>query len=454
MYGFDKLIDLIALQSLQMRAEHWLLTQVLVWSTLVQVTAAALGFTLAYFLSKPLRRWLHGFVIRRRMTEKALRMLGNTAIALALPFVALVVLSTLAAVSAALEWPRLVLTTGVNLLAVWIVIRLTSVLIQHEGWARVIALLAFAVATLNILDLLQPTIAFLDGLGIRIGNVHISVLEGLKGAVELSVLLWLAFTASRLVEQRIRRAEALTPSLQVLTSKTVKIGLITAAFLIALTSVGIDLTGFALFTGAVGIGIGFGLQKPISNLISGFILLLDRSIKPGDVIELGDPTGGVSQRFGWVTSLNARYVSLTTRDGTEWLIPNEDLITQRVINWTYHHDRLRLLTPFGVSFDSDVGKAMELAVEAAREIPRVLKDPPPVCRLMGFGDSSANLELRIWIDDPKNGIINVRSDVLLAMWNKYRAHGIRTQLGHRDIFIKSGSEINVNAAQDRGSIAA
>jgi small-conductance mechanosensitive channel len=454
MYGFDKLIDLIALQSLQMRAEHWLLTQVLVWSTLVQVTAAALGFTVAYFLSKPLRRWLHGFVIRRRMTEKALRMLGNTAIALALPFVALVVLSTLAAVSAALEWPRLVLTTGVNLLAVWIVIRLTSVLIQHEGWARVIALLAFAVATLNILDLLQPTIAFLDGLGIRIGNVHISVLEGLKGAVELSVLLWLAFTASRLVEQRIRRAEALTPSLQVLTSKTVKIGLITAAFLIALTSVGIDLTGFALFTGAVGIGIGFGLQKPISNLISGFILLLDRSIKPGDVIELGDPTGGVSQRFGWVTSLNARYVSLTTRDGTEWLIPNEDLITQRVINWTYHHDRLRLLTPFGVSFDSDVGKAMELAVEAAREIPRVLKDPPPVCRLMGFGDSSANLELRIWIDDPKNGIINVRSDVLLAMWNKYRAHGIRTQLGHRDIFIKSGSELNVNAAQDRGSIAA
>jgi len=441
MYGFDELIDLIALQSLQMRAEHWLLTQVLVWSTLVQVTAAAVGFTVAYFLSKPLRRWLHGFVIRRRMTEKALRMLGNTAIALALPFVALVVLSTLAAVSAALEWPRLVLTTGVNLLAVWIVIRLSSVLIQHEAWARVIALVAFAVATLNILDL-------------RIGNVHISVLEGLKGAIELSLLLWLAFTASRLLEQRIRRAEALTPSLQVLTSKTVKIGLITAAFLIALTSVGIDLTGFALFTGAVGIGIGFGLQKPISNLISGFILLLDRSIKPGDVIELGDPTGGVSQRFGWVTSLNARYVSLTTRDGTEWLIPNEDLITQRVINWTYHHDRLRLLTPFGVSFECDVGKAMELAVEAAREIPRVLKDPPPVCRLMGFGDSSANLELRIWIDDPKNGIINVRSEVLLAMWKKYRANDIRTQLAHRDIFIKNGSELSVSAPRDQGSIAA
>jgi small-conductance mechanosensitive channel len=454
MYGFDELIDLIALQSLQMQAEHWLLTKVLVWSTLVQIILAAAGFTAAYFLSKPLKRWLHGFVIRRKMTEKVLRMLGNTAIALALPFVALVLLSTLAAVSAALDLPRLVLTTGINLLAVWIVIRLSSVLIQHEAWARVIALVAFAVATLNILDLLQPAIAFLDGIGIRMGNVYISVLGGLKGAIELSVLLWLAFTASRLLEQRIRRAEALTPSLQVLTSKTVKICLVTGAFLIALTSVGIDLTGFALFTGAVGIGIGFGLQKPISNLISGFILLLDRSIKPGDVIELGDPTGGVSQRFGWVTSLNARYVSLTTRDGTEWLIPNEDLITQRVINWTYHHAQLRLLTPFGVSFECDVRKALELAVEAAQEHPRVLKDPPPVCRLMGFGDSSANLELRIWIDDPKNGIINVRSDVLLNMWEKYREHGIRTPLGHRDIFIKSGSELNVNAAQDRGSIAA
>ncbi len=454
MYGLDQLIDLIALESLQMRAEHWFLTQVLVWSTLVQITAAVVGLTAAFLLSRPLTRWLRGFVTRRKMTEKALRMLGNMAIALAFPVIALVVLYTLEVVSAAQDWPRLVLTTGVNLLAVWIVIRLTSVLIQNDAWARVIALIAFAVATLDILDLLQPMVLFLDDIGIRLGNVHISVLAALKGAAELAVLLWLAFIASRLLDQRIRRAENLTPSLKVLTGKTVKIGLVTAAFLIALTSVGIDLTAFALFTGAVGIGVGFGLQKPIANLISGFILLLDRSIKPGDVIELGDPSGDPSQRFGWVTSLNARYVSLTTRDGTEWLVPNEDLITQRVINWTYHHNRLRLLTPFGVSFDCDVRKAMELAVEAARETSRVLVDPPPVCRLMGFGDSSANLELRIWIEDPKNGIINVRSDVLLAMWEKYREHGIRTPLGHRDIFIKSGSEISVSARQDRQGMAA
>jgi small-conductance mechanosensitive channel len=257
------------------------------------------------------------------------------------------------------------------------------------------------------------------------------------------VLVWLAVTASRLLDQRINRADRLTPSLRVLSSKMTKFALVGGAVLVGLSGIGIDLTAFAVFSGALGVGIGFGLQRPIANLISGVILLLDRSIKPGDVIELGDPSTISSERFGWVTALNARYASLTTRDGTEWLIPNEDLITKRVINWTFQHNRLRLLTPFGVSFDSDVRKAMELAVEAALEVPRVLHDPPPVCRLMGFGDSTANLELRVWIDDPKNGIINVRSDVLLRMWEKYRENDIRTPLGHRDIMIKNGSELGI-----------
>ena len=256
--------------------------------------------------------------------------------------------------------------------------------------------------------------------------------------MQLCVLLWLAVIGSRIADQRIQRAQSLTPSFSCCSlGKTVKISLYILAFVIALGSTGIDLTGFALFTGALGVGIGFALQRPdFQPHFAEFILLFDRSIKPGDVIELTDPGGNWGQLFGWVTALNARYASLTTRDGTEWLIPNEELITQRVVNWSYQNNQVRLLTPFGVSFDSDVRQAMELAVEAAREVPRVLSDPAPVCRLLGFGDSSANLELRIWINDPVNGIINVRSDVLLAMWEKYREHGIRTPLGHRDIFIK------------------
>jgi small-conductance mechanosensitive channel len=420
-----------------------------VWSTLVQITAAAAGLIAAYLLSKPVKLWLRDFVIHRRMTERFLRMVGNMAIALAFPVIALAVLYALRVVSAAQGWPHLVLATGINLLAVWIVIRLSSVLIQNEALARVIALIAFAVATLDILNLLQPTLLFLDDIGIRVGNVHISVLEALKGAIELAVLLWLAFTASRLIEQRIHRAQTLTPSLQVLTGKTVKIGLITAAFLITLTSVGIDLTAFALFTGAVGIGVGFGLQKPISNLISGFILLLDRSIKPGDVIELGDPSGDPTQRFGWVTSLNARYVSLTTRDGTEWLVPNEDLITQRVTNLSFSSKQIRLLLPFGISYDSDVRAAMALAVEAANDVPRVLNNPAAVCRLMGFGDSSVDLELRIWINDPANGVVNVRSEILLSMWDKFHANGISIPFPQRDLHIKSGSELSVTMNRER-----
>ncbi len=443
MFGHDYLIDVIALANLQMQAEHWVLTSVLVWSTVIQVAAVAAGFLVAFAVSRPLRRRLRAFISRRRMTERLARTLGTLGLQLAMPVAALVVLLGAMGLAATFGWPSLLLKTVVNLLAVWIVIRLSAAVIRNEAWANAITLLAFALATLNILDLLQPTLVFLDGIGVRIGTSHVSVLDALQGVLQLAVLVWLAVTASRLLEQRINRSDRLTPSLQVLSSKMTKFALVGGAVLVGLSGIGIDLTAFAVFSGALGVGIGFGLQRPIANLISGVILLLDRSIKPGDVIELGDPSTISSERFGWVTALNARYASLTTRDGTEWLIPNEDLITKRVINWTFQHNRLRLLTPFGVSFDSDVRKAMELAVEAALEVPRVLHDPPPVCRLMGFGDSTANLELRIWIDDPKNGIINVRSDVLLRMWEKYRENDIRTPLGHRDIMIKDGSELGI-----------
>lgn len=443
MYGYDHLIDTIGLMNLQMRAEHWVMTSVLVWSTLVQVAATAVGLALAYMASRLITRQLQAYISRRQMTERVARHLGNLALQIVVPGTALLVLGIIVMIATAVHWPHLLLDTVVHLLAFWIVIRLSAAVIRNDTLATAIAVLAFAVATLNILNLLQPTIVFLDGIGISVGASFVSVLDALKGVIQLAVLVWLALTVSRLIEQRINRARRLTPSLQVLTSKLVKFGLVSAAILAALSGVGIDLTAFALFSGALGVGIGFGLQKPISNLISGVILLLDRSIKPGDVIELGDPTNEGLQRFGWVTALNARYASMTTRDGTEWLIPNEDLITQRVVNWSYQHNRLRLLTPFAVSFDSDVRKAMELAVEAADETPRVLGNPEPVCRLMGFSDSAANLQLRFWIEDPKNGIINVRSEVLLRMWEKYRANGIRTALGHRDIFIKRGSELDV-----------
>jgi len=453
MYGFEYLVDMIWLESMQMRVEYWLLTKVLVWSSLGQLLVSLLGLMLAFFAARPMKAKLAEFASRQKWTDRSARLFTKITIPLVFPTIGLLLLWVLSGLAEGLQLPRAILTTAINLIGVWIVIRLTSSLIRNEQLARLIAVAAFVVAILNVFDLLQPTVQFLGDTGIRVGDVYLSLLTILKGAVELALLLWLAVVASRIADQRIQRAHSLTPSIRVLTGKLVRVSLYVVAFIIVLGGIGIDLTAFALFTGALGVGIGFGLQRPIANLISGVILLLDRSIKPGDVIELGDPNLESGQLFGWVTALNARYVSLTTRDGTEWLIPNEDLITQRVINWSYKHSHVRLLTPFGVSFDSDLRKAMELAVEAADEVPRVLQDPAPVCRLLGFGDSTVNLELRIWINDPANGVINVRSDVLFKMWEKYREHGIRTPLGHRDIFIKNGSEISINKVEDRRSVA-
>jgi small-conductance mechanosensitive channel len=443
MENYQRLFDVIAIENLQMRAEHWLLTQVLVWSTLGQIATVLAGLAIAYALSRPLRAALQRSIARSGVTEVASRELAAAAMAVAFPLLALVLLAVAVAVASGLGWPSLLMTTGVNLLAAWVVIRLLSRLIRNDFWSRLVAILAFGVATLNIVGLLEPTIVYLDQLGFRLANTRVSMLDILKGAVALGVLLWLALTASRLLERRVQRARSLTPSLRVLTSKLLRFSLIVLALVVALTSVGIDLTAFALFTGALGVGIGFGLQKPISNLISGLILLFDRSIKPGDVVELTDPADRAAQRFGWVTALNARCVSITTRDGTEWLVPNEDLITRRVINWSYSHNRVRLLTPIGVSFDSDVRLAMQLAEEAARDTPRVLANPAPVCRLMGFGDSSVNLEMRFWIEDPTNGVTNVRSQVLLAVWEKFREHAIQIPFPHRDLRIEGGSELAV-----------
>ena len=448
MDNYQLLFDFIALENLQMRAEHWILTHVLAWSSLAQIVASLVGLGVAYVTSRPLREGLRRYLKRHRPVETMIYRLADAAISVVFPLFALVILTAIMGISASYGWPHLLVTTCVNLLAAWIVIRLISATIRSDFWSRLIGIVAFGIATLNILGLLEPTIGYLDEIGIRLGNTHLSVLDMLKGGVELAVLLWLALTASRLLEQRVQRAQSLTPSLRVLAGKLVRFSLIVVAVVIALTSVGIDLTAFAVFTGALGVGIGFGLQKPISNLLSGLILLLDRSIKPGDVVELGDPGNRSIQLFGWVTALNARYASLTTRDGTEWLVPNEDLITKRVINWSYADNRLRLLTPFGVSFDCDVRMAMQLAEEAAKETPRVLSDPAPVCRLMGFGDSSADLELRFWIEDPTNGVINVRSQVLLTMWEKFREHGIRTPLGHRDLHIKGDSSLTVKLSQE------
>ena len=212
--------------------------------------------------------------------------------------------------------------------------------------------------------------------------------------------------------------------------------LVSACVVIVLHYLGLDLTVFALFGGALGLGLGFGLQKVFANLVSGFILLGDKSIKPGDVIQLGD-------NYGWINFLGSRYVSVVTRNGIEHLIPNENLITGEVINWSYSQNLVRLKVPVGVAYGSDLEKASELMLAAAADTLRVLKDPKPAYLITGFGDNAVNLEVRVWINDPQNGIASVKSDLFRGIWQRFRDHGIEMPYPQRDVHLKSMPEITI-----------
>ncbi|MBI3452487.1 MAG: mechanosensitive ion channel [Rhodospirillales bacterium] len=429
------LFDIQRLRALAQAIEAWLLRDVVNFANLAQIAAIVALFIAARFLAPRIQAGL-AYLAQRLHAEPRVTWAANALSPLALPVCWLIGLWVAQIVAVGAGWPHQILVIAVSLLAAWSIIRLTSGLVRDPVWSRFIALAAWSVAALNILDLLQPTIAILDQMAINLGGLRISALTVIRGMIALGVLLWLAVSASSLLERRINLLPNLTPSVQVLFSKLLKIVLIVIAVVTALSSVGIDLTAFAVFSGAVGVGVGFGLQKVVSNLISGVILLMDRSIKPGDVISLG-------QTYGWIKSLGARYVSVVTRDGTEHLIPNEELITQRVENWSFSNNLLRLRALIGVAYHADVPKAMALAVEAAKEAPRVLASPEPVCLMKGFGDSSIDLELRFWINDPANGLGSARSKVLLLVWEKFRANGIEIPFSQRDLHLKSSVELPV-----------
>jgi small-conductance mechanosensitive channel len=191
-----------------------------------------------------------------------------------------------------------------------------------------------------------------------------------------------------------------------------------------------------VLTGAIGIGLGFGLQSIAANFVSGFVLLMDRSIKPGDVISFTGTTGTATEGFGWVEELRGRYVVVRDRDGVETLVPNQNLITNPVINWSYTDPKVRLKLPIRVSYKDDPELAMQLLLRATEKHPRIIRDPAPVARLMGFGDHGIELELRFWIPDPQEGVNNVRSDVNRRIWQLFREHGVTIPVAQREIRVE------------------
>ena len=354
------------------------------------------------------------------------------------PITASILVLIMLGVLQALKQPVQLLNIAISLLLSLAGIRLLVFFLRKgftatpllKAWENIISTLIWFVVALYLLDWLPSVTQTLDSFAFKLGATRISVLSVLNFIVLSAVLFTLAMWLSNYVERRVRASKHLNASLQVGLAKFLKFFLIAMAILVALDAVGINLTALTVFGGALGVGLGFGLQRITSNFISGFILLFDRSIKPGDVISIGD-------KFGWVQELRARYIVVMDRDGVETLIPNENLVTSDVINWSYSNPNVRLKIPVSISYGDNPEQALGLLNEAANNCNRVLTDPPPVARLMEFGDNGIHLELRIWISDPQNGISNVRSDLNLAIWRLFKQAGITIPFPQRDVHVKT-----------------
>ena len=433
-------ISMATVQTWIASLETWAESDLLTVSTGIQAGCIAIAFVIALCLASPARRFYRKIFdwLPDRWRDAVARQAGE----LSLPIIWLILQVLVLVLADAMNWSDRLLDVTVSLLTAWVVIRVVSQLIREPIWASLFACAAWMVAALSIVDLLEPVVNLLDAASVTVGEVRISALIVIKGVATLILLLWLASITSRLLEQRVQSLPNLTPSIQVLIGKMIKIVFVAVAILVAINSVGIDLTALAVFSGAVGVGLGFGLQKVVSNFVSGIILLLDRSVKPGDTI-------AVDGYYGRIDSLGARYASVITRDGVEHLIPNEEFITTRVENWSFSNELVRLRKTVGVHYKSDIHKAIELCLDAAANTDRILKDPKPACLLSNFGDSSVDLEIRFWIRDPMNGRANVTSDLLLGIWDRFAENRIEIPYPQRDLHLRSPGAFQLN---DNGKI--
>lgn len=336
-----------------------------------------------------------------------------------------------------------IVSSALALAFAWLAASVSSRIIRNRTLARLIAVGVFVYIAIGILGVREEVNQALDNLAVTVGELRISFLLVIRTVVFAGLLLWLANLIGQVSEHRIARLEDLSPSVRVLLGKLLRIGLIVVALAMAVSAAGIDLTAFTVLSGAIGLGLGFGLQKVVSNFVSGIIILSDKSIKPGDTIELGDT-------FGWIRELHARYVSVITRDGREYLIPNEDFITQQVVNWSYTDSYVRFDVDFGVSYDSDPHEVTRIAIEAASGVDRIVAaNKAPVCWLTAFGASSLDFKLRFWIEDPKEGLTNIRGQVLIVLWDAFKEAGINIPFPHREIYMRTPVETIRREAADK-----
>lgn len=356
------------------------------------------------------------------------------------PLVAVVLIHVAFTVSTARGWPTAVTELSLKFAEAWLVVQLFASVLLPPGWTKAVATTVAGIFILQLFGVLEPFLDYLDKMALTFDNERVSMLEMVKAFVLLAVLLPLINKLCELLEAILGRVEGINARVRVLITKLTKAGFYAVAIGSALDLVGIDLQMLTVFSGAVGLGVGFGLQKVVSNLVSGVILLLDNSIKPGDVIEIG----GV---YGWVETMNARFASMVTRDGKAFLIPNDDLVANKVVNWSFSGPSVRLKIPVGIAYSSDLKLAMKLMLEAVEGKDRVLADPRPNVLLKQFGDSAIVLELRVWMIHAEQGIGSVVSAIQTSIWEQFTANGIEFPFPQQDVHVKEPVQVRVEYAK-------
>jgi len=359
--------------------------------------------------------------------QRSLKRLGLPATMLLLVLVARPLLA---------HWQRVnLLSLAVPLLISLVIIRAVMFVVRHNfrssapwlaSFERSFALLAWSVVALYLLGLLPELIAALREVSFTLGRQELNLWLILQGAAAVLGTLLVALWVGGLIEDRLMGAEGIDANLRLVFSRLARALLILLAVLIGLPLVGIDLTTLSVFGGALGVGLGFGLQKIAANYVSGFIILLDRSIRIGNLIDVADMRGVV-------TRITTRYTLMRGLTGIEMIVPNEMLVSSVIANETFTDRKVRLATQVQVAYGCALERAMAILVEAARTQPRVLADPPPKAFLVAFADSGINLELGFWIADPEEGSLQIKSDIHLAIWQAFKAAGIEIPFPQREV---------------------
>ena len=411
-------------------------------ANLAEVVAIIVAVLLAMVAAHFIRQWYRKRGVAPAEVEAGWQAAVIEGCVLLAPyFLSLVLLLALRAALALSRTDVTIIDIFMQLIVALLIVRLGVYLLRlvlgAKSWVRAwenrLTLALWIAISFQLLGWFDKVESTLDAIDLLPGKTTFSLWSLLKGIVVVTGFIVVTSVIARTIERRIMTVDALALSTRIGISKFAHFFLVGLGVLLGINAAGVDLTALTVLTGAIGIGLGFGLQAIASNFVSGFVLLLDKSIKPGDVISFTGTTGTSTENFGWVQELRGRYIVVRDRDGVETLVPNQNLITSSVINWSYSDQRVRLRLPVMISYDSDPERALELLIEAAAHHPRILRDPAPVSRLMSFEDYGMRLEARFWIRDPMNGVNNVRSDINREIWRLFQAAGVRIPVAQHEV---------------------